>query len=90
MKATLRRMPGYGRLRTIVRRLIDRPPPAPKWAAGGAPRILFINGTHGPPMFYRVLNQLEQLALAGVAHVCYRDDDARLARQIGRCDALYL
>src|SRR5690606_31892909 len=63
---------------------------AKPWAEGQTPRVLFVSGQGGAPQRYRVLHQAEQLAIAGIAHACYEDDDLRLIRLVEQCDLLYL
>lgn len=57
---------------------------------GERPRVLFVVGSEGAPMRYRVLNQAEQLAYRGIAYGCISDRYLRLEALVGRCDLLLL
>ncbi len=68
----------------------NRANPFGGWSTDSQPRVLFVSGTPGAPMRYRVLNQVEQLKFQNIAYAYGLDDEYAMLQAVQECDMLYL
>ena len=76
-------------LRTLKNSLIGATPSGWGWTDGDL-RVLFVASSKGPPFYYRVLNQAEQLSLQHISHGFRFEWDKSLSSLVEKCDLLYL
>ncbi|MDZ4721851.1 MAG: glycosyltransferase [Roseiflexaceae bacterium] len=80
---------GQTATRLVIRALRRRLIPLARWSGGRRPRVLMLSDAEGATLQYRVLNQAEQLRMAGIDVCCCDQHYIRLFALLDSCDLLY-